>query len=107
MLFNSIEFLFFLPIVTALYFALPQRYRNGLLLAASYYFYMCWKAEYALLITASTVVGYFAAIQSDRHRGKSKKKFCREHLEPYKIPVKVYFKDDDLHTDRFKKIRRA
>jgi long-chain acyl-CoA synthetase len=35
------------------------------------------------------------------------KKHCQQHMEKYKIPVKVDFKDDDLHTDRFKKIRRV
>jgi len=60
MLFNSLEFLIFFPVVVAIYFALPHRYRQLMLLAASYYFYMCWKAEYAILIVSSTVVDYFA-----------------------------------------------
>ncbi|TKB08563.1 MBOAT family protein [Desulforhopalus sp. IMCC35007] len=63
MLFNSLQFsLFFLVVVTA-YFLLPHRYRWGLLLVSSYYFYMCWKAEYVLLIMFSTVVDYFAALR--------------------------------------------
>jgi D-alanyl-lipoteichoic acid acyltransferase DltB (MBOAT superfamily) len=61
MLFNSFEFLIFFPIVVALYFALPYRWRWLLLLIASYYFYMCWKVEYALLILASTAIDYYAA----------------------------------------------
>ncbi|MDQ3606930.1 MAG: poly(beta-D-mannuronate) O-acetylase, partial [Gemmatimonadota bacterium] len=39
MLFNSWEFLVFFPVVVALYFATPFRFRWALLLAASYYFY--------------------------------------------------------------------
>jgi alginate O-acetyltransferase complex protein AlgI len=61
MLFNSFEFLLFFPLVIFLYFALPYRWRWVLLLAASYYFYMSWKAEYILLIVASTLIDYFAA----------------------------------------------
>ena len=61
MLFNSVEFLLFLPVVIALYFALPAKVRWVLLLISSYYFYMCWRAEYALLILFSTGVDYFAA----------------------------------------------
>lgn len=61
MLFNSLQFLAFFPIVVGLYFLTPQRSRWFLLLAASYYFYMCWEPMYVLLIVASTLVDYFAA----------------------------------------------
>jgi D-alanyl-lipoteichoic acid acyltransferase DltB (MBOAT superfamily) len=59
-LFNSLQFLIFFPIVVALYFALPPRRRWVLLLAASYYFYMSWKPEYVVLIMISTAVDYVA-----------------------------------------------
>lgn len=62
MLFNSIDFLLFFPIVTILYFVLPHRVRWVWLLAASYYFYMCWNAEYALLIATSTVITYASGL---------------------------------------------
>ena len=42
MVFNSVQFLIFFPLVTLLYFVLPQRVRWVWLLAASYYFYLCW-----------------------------------------------------------------
>ena len=56
MLFNSIDFLLFFPVVTIAYFLLPHRVRWIWLLVASYYFYMSWNAKYALLIAASTVL---------------------------------------------------
>lgn len=62
MLFNSVEFLIFLPCVCALYFALPYRWRWILLLLASYYFYAAWKPEYLILIVASTAVDYAAGL---------------------------------------------
>ena len=62
MLFNSVEFLIFFPIVVTLYFVLPFRYRWVLLLAASYYFYASWKLEYIFLIVASTLISYLTAI---------------------------------------------
>lgn len=65
MLFNSIAFLVFFPVVVLLYFLLPYKYRWILLLIASYYFYMCWKVEYIILIFISTVVDYFVAIKMD------------------------------------------
>ena len=71
MLFNSIQFLIFFPVVLALYFATPHRYRWGLLLAASYYFYMSWRAEYVILIIVSTLVDYFVARQMGQTTQKS------------------------------------
>ena len=62
MLFNSLEFLVFFPIVVMVYFALPFRFRWVFLLAASYYFYACWEPGYLLLIVASTLVDYVAAL---------------------------------------------
>ncbi len=61
MLFNSIDFLFFFPLVVALYFIISPKYRWTLLLAASYYFYMCWKPEYIVLIIISTLIDYYSA----------------------------------------------
>ena len=75
MLFNSFQFLIFFPIVLVLYYALPCRCRNWMLLAASYYFYMCWKPELIVLILFSTALNYFFAIgmQRSAHRPRLKK----------------------------------
>lgn len=72
MVFNSIEFLIFFPLVVMGYYLLPQRYRWMLLLAGSYYFYMSWKLEYVFLILFSTAVDYFAGIRMERHALGSK-----------------------------------
>ena len=66
MLFNSLHFLIFFPIVTLVYYLIPHRYRWVLLLASSYYFYMVWRPIYALLIVGSTLVDYLAAIQMSK-----------------------------------------
>lgn len=70
MLFNSYEFIFFFPVVVAFYFILKPRFRWILLLAASYYFYMCWDYKYIVLIMFSTVVDYIAGMAI--HRSKKK-----------------------------------
>ncbi len=72
MVFNSLEFLLFFPLVVMAYYLIPHRQRWMLLLAGSYYFYMCWKLEYVVLILISTVVDYVAGIQMDRHRDKKR-----------------------------------
>src|ERR1051326_8417106 len=66
MSFNSLQFLVFFPIVVTLFFSLPDRARQPMLLVASYYFYACWKAEYLLLILLSTAVDYACAIWMER-----------------------------------------
>ena len=62
MLFNSLEFLIFFPIVILVYYVIPSRIRYLWLLAASYYFYMCWNAEYALLLLFSTAVTFLSGL---------------------------------------------
>ena len=74
MQFNSLEYLIFFPLVVALYFTLPQRFRWILLLIASYYFYMCWKPEYAVLLMASTLVDYWTALRMGAIENRSGRK---------------------------------
>ena len=76
MLFNSLQFLVFFPVVVAIYFGLPYRWRVYFLLLASYYFYMCWRASYILLILASTLIDYFCALAMERQPDRQgRKKF--------------------------------
>ena len=66
MLFNSISFLIFFPVVILLYFIIPHRFRYIWLLAASYYFYMAWNPVYALLMLTSTFITYTSGILIDK-----------------------------------------
>ena len=74
MLFNSIQFIIFFPIIVFLFFMMPHKYRTVLLLVASYYFYMCWKAEYIILIIVSTLIDYFCAIKMEESEHQQQKK---------------------------------
>jgi D-alanyl-lipoteichoic acid acyltransferase DltB (MBOAT superfamily) len=74
-LFNSVHFLLFFPIVTALFFILPERYRNSLLLAASCYFYMVFRPIYILILIFTITVDYFAAIHIAKSAGQRRKWF--------------------------------
>ena len=62
MLFNSFTFLIFFPIVVAVYFAIPHRFRWAWLLAASCYFYMAFIPVYILILFFTIVVDYVAGI---------------------------------------------
>ena len=74
MLFTSLDFVFFFPIVVIAYYWLPFKYRWMLLLGASYYFYMYYNAGYGLLIAFSTLVDYAAAIAMEKAEKKSIKR---------------------------------
>lgn len=63
MLFNSIPFLLYFPIVCLLYWLTPNKYRNGLMLIASYYFYMCWEPAYVLLILFTSISTWYCGIK--------------------------------------------
>lgn len=81
MLFNSLQFLIFFPLVVCVSFLLPKRVRYIWLLLASYYFYMCWNARYALLILFSTVVTYLSGRVLEalkRRRTRSSPGFCEK-----------------------------
>lgn len=73
MLFNTIEYLLFLPIVVIFYFLLPHKLRWILLLAASYFFYMSWKVEYVFLIAISTLIAYSSGVLMEKYPGKKSK----------------------------------
>lgn len=62
MLFNSLSFLLFFPIVLLIYYILPSRVKNIWLLICSYYFYMCWNVKYVFLIFLSTAITYASGI---------------------------------------------
>ena len=61
MLFNSIQFFIFFPVVAALFFLLPQKYRWFLLLCASAVFYMAFIPKYILILLTLAVIDYWAA----------------------------------------------
>ncbi|HEX8327591.1 MAG TPA: MBOAT family O-acyltransferase [Hymenobacter sp.] len=74
MLFNSLHFLVFFPVVVGLYFGLAPRWRGPLLLLASYYFYMSWRAEYALLLLATTLLDYYSGYRMSQLPTKRERK---------------------------------
>ena len=76
MLFNSVSFLIFFPIVTLVYFLIPKKYSYLWLLAASYYFYMCWNPKYALLMLTSTAITYASGLLIERAGSVRGRRWC-------------------------------
>ena len=72
MLFNSLHFLFFLPIVVGLYYLLPQKFRWILIFIASCYFYMVFVPKYILILFLIILVDYLSALTIERVGGRLK-----------------------------------
>jgi len=72
MSFDSVAFLFFFPLATTLYFLCPHRFRTGLLLAASAFFYMSFVPSYILILLTTICVDYVAGRVINSSRGTTK-----------------------------------
>ncbi len=78
MLFNSLGYLFFLPIVFLVYWFLNNKklqYQNIFLLIVSYYFYSCWDWRFLFLLIFSTALDYFTAIKMFESTTSKTRKF--------------------------------
>lgn len=82
MQFSSAGFLIFLPAVVILYYLLPQRARNPMLLCASYFFYILFSPAGALVLAFVTFSAYLSGIFLEKAAGAgggsitSKKRLC-------------------------------
>jgi len=77
MLFNSIDFAIFLPIVFILYWFATNKnlkLQNLLIVAASYVFYGWWDWRFLSLIIFSTIVDYFVGRALGKEENKRKRK---------------------------------
>lgn len=77
MLFNSIDFAIFLPIVFAIYWALRKHLKaqNFFIAVASYVFYGMWDWRFLFLILFSTAVDYTMGLYIDNSKSKQNRKF--------------------------------
>lgn len=99
MLFNSIDFLIFFPIVAIVYYVIPKKAKTLWLLIASYYFYMSWNAIYALLILTSTVVTYISGILISKADSVKKKKWVVAGSFTINLGILFFFKYFDFLLD--------
>ena len=74
MVFNSIEYVIFLPVVVLLFYLLPQRARWFMLLTASCVFYMWFVPKYILILLVTIVIDYLAGILMERNAERLRRK---------------------------------
>ena len=92
MLFNSIDFLVFFPIVVLIYLVFPRKGRYLWLLAASYYFYMCWQPIYALLLLSSTLITWLCGWWLHKADKPAMKKLALAVCAVANLGILFYFK---------------
>jgi alginate O-acetyltransferase complex protein AlgI len=77
MIFNTIQFGLFLPLIFGLYWFVFNRSlnrQNGLLLVASYWFYACWDWRFLFLLIFSTLLDYYTGLKMQNENNERKRK---------------------------------
>jgi D-alanyl-lipoteichoic acid acyltransferase DltB (MBOAT superfamily) len=99
-LFNSLQFAIFLPVVVLLYFSAPQRQRLPLLLIASCFFYMAFIPAYILILFVTIAIDYFAGIFLEHRQGTARKALLLASIVST-CAVLFVFKYFDFFTSNF------
>ncbi|RWY49350.1 MBOAT family O-acyltransferase [Mucilaginibacter gilvus] len=104
MLFNSLSFAVFLPIVFILYWLIGSkhlRFQNVLLLVASYFFYAFWDYRFLFLLMFSTFLDYSTGIKVHEAESKALKKFWLWLSVIINLGFLCVFKYYNFFTDSF------
>ena len=107
MLFNSFEFLIFLPIAFLLYwfvFSKNKTTQNAFLFIASYVFYSFWDWRFSFLLAFSTILDYSSGLIIDKARTNKKKKLWMRLSIITNIGLLCYFKYFNFFIDSFIKL---
>ena len=102
MLFNSIEFLLFLPTIFILYwfvFNKNLKYQNTLILVSSYVFYGWWDYRFLSLIFLSTIVDYVIGLSISNQSSKKKQKLLLWGSVLFNLSVLGFFKYYNFFVD--------
>jgi alginate O-acetyltransferase complex protein AlgI len=102
MLFNSIEFLLFLPIVFSLYWFVFNKHlksQNLLILLSSYVFYGWWDYRFLSLIFLSTIVDYIIGLNIPKQDSERKQKLLLWFTVLFNLSVLGFFKYYNFFID--------
>lgn len=104
MLFNSIDFAFFLPVVFGLYWFIARqniRLQNVLLLFASYYFYGSWDIRFLALLAFSTLLDFFSGLQISAAHTLTRKKVWLTFSVVLNVGLLAFFKYANFFIESF------
>ena len=102
MLFSSIPFLYyFLPAVLIVYFAVPKRIKNAVLLLSSLIFYGWGEPKYVILMIATIVAFYFCGLGIGRAKSRKTQKIWLTVSVVIGIALLTVFKYADFFLQSF------
>lgn len=102
MLFVEFRFFIFFAVVFTVYWLLPSnRNRKIWLLGASYLFYGSWDYRFLLLLLASTLVDYLAALHIDKTDSKRQRNLVFWSAIAFNLSVLGLFKYYDFFSQSF------
>ena len=105
MIFSSITFLYyFLPVVLILYFIVPKKLKNYILLISSLIFYGWGEPKYILLVLLSILVNFILGLLIERCTGTKKAKFWLLLSVIFSLTMLGYFKYADFFIENFNTI---
>ncbi len=104
MIFNSIDFLIFFPIVILFYFFVPKKLRYIWLLVASLYFYMCWNVKYVFLLLFSILTTWLAGLLVEKYKNATVRKAVLAACIFINIGILFFFKYFDFFIDTCNKV---
>ena len=101
MIFSSILFIYyFLPLLLLVYFIIPSKYKNLVLLIFSLLFYFYGEPKYIIILLLSCVINFIGAILIDKYRSKSK--LILTFIVLYNVIQLLYFKYTDFFIQNIK-----
>jgi D-alanyl-lipoteichoic acid acyltransferase DltB (MBOAT superfamily) len=107
MVFNSLEFAVFLPIVLLIYWRLGHKSQNRMLLAASYLFYGWWDYRFLSLLLVSTSIDYFVGLRLERMEDEKRRRFLLLISVAANLGILGFFKYFNFFVDSAAEVMRT
>ncbi len=102
MLFSSIPFLFyFLPVVLLLYFAVPTKLKNTVLLLSSLFFYGWGEPKFLIFMLISITQGYVFGLLIEKYHGMKRSKVFLVASVLFSLGILGYYKYADFFIENF------
>ncbi len=102
MLFSSIPFLFyFLPVVLLLYFAVPKKLKNTVLLLSSLFFYGWGEPKFLIFMLISITQGYVFGLLIEKYHGMKRSKVFLVASVLLSLGILGYYKYADFFIENF------
>ena len=108
MLFSGVPFLFyFLPIVLLLYFVVPKKLKNTVLLLSSLFFYGWGEPKFLIFMLISIIQGYVFGLLIEKYNGMKRSKVFLVASVFISLGILGYYKYADFFIENFNALTGA